>query len=296
VGLGTASGTFGTKGGVFQVAVTPIDAQGQYVGEDLPITAFRFENVRLTREGGGAGSVVLAKVTGVVDEPAKAGSLTAVMVFDSSGSMTLNDPLAVGRRAGANAFLDELRAGDDVAVTDFGGANQIRLLQPFTTDQAALRASLDLLTESGSTPLYEAVLDGLQRIEDRIGVGGALLVLTDGQTSGSAAVSTAIAQAQLQSTPVFAVGLGASIPFGDLRDLGTRTGGGFAEASDSDALEETFRGVSLGITVGRVNVYGEGVYGVAVLPGRYRVTGVLVTNDPEGAITETFFRFTVDIG
>jgi hypothetical protein len=70
--------------------------------------------------------------------------------------------------------------------------------------------------------------------------------------------------------------------------------GGFAEAQDSEALEQTMGGIGAGITVGRVTVFGRGIY-PQVAPGSYQVTGVLRTSDPFGDAVDTDFAFRVEI-
>jgi von Willebrand factor type A domain len=193
----SASGDFDERGGVLEVAVSPTDAEGNFIGHELSAEHFAFTGLTMTPESGFAPIPLTTIVERVeVDEPDPGASMTAVMVFDSSGSMSSNDPGAIGRRAGAQAFFRELDMADSVAVLDFGAGVTAplaasRLLQDFTPDSALLEASLDQLTEFGGTPLYDSLLDAVGLLESR-GPGGVIVVLTDGQDADSLASSSAV--------------------------------------------------------------------------------------------------------
>ena len=292
--LVSASGSFRANDGEFEVAVSPQDSKGNFVGEDLPPTSFAFENVIMTSQATGQQVSLSAKTTGMqVDLPISS-YLTAVVLLDTSGSMRENDPLGNGRRDGADAFFAKLGGRDEVAVLDFPGTGTSRMLQDFTSDQTLLRAAVSSLADSGGTPLYHAVLDGLDLLELRIGGGGALIVLTDGIADGGSPVTQAVSQAQTQQTPVFAVGLGANIDFTELRNVGQDTGGAFAEAGNAQDLAQVFGRIATGITVGRVTVFGSGQFN-SLDYGRYEVKGTLVTRYPEAPDVETPFSFSVDV-
>ena len=140
--LVSASGSFRANDGEFEVAVSPQDSKGNFVGEDLPPTSFAFENVIMTSQATGQQVSVLAKTTGMqVDLPISS-YLTAVVLLDTSGSMRENDPLGNGRRDGADAFFAKLGGRDEVAVLDFPGTGTSRMLQDFTSDQTLLRAAV----------------------------------------------------------------------------------------------------------------------------------------------------------
>lgn len=291
-----ASGDFTTTSGEFEVAVSPQDSAGNFIGTGLPQSAFGFQDVIMVPEAGGATVQVTATVTGIdVIEPSggQGQPITAIVIFDSSGSMSDNDPGAVGRSAAGQAFFDVLRSSDEVAVLDFGagvdsGLTDSRLLQDFTSDRNLLDAALAQLTESGGTPLWESILDGLSLLSNRLGTGGALVVLTDGEADDFN-LSTVISQATAQDVPVYPIGLGQNLDFTQLRDAANQTGGSFAEAGDSSALAAVFQGIGTGITVGKVTVFGQGTYTNIPL-GRYSVQGDLVTS---GFVTP--FQFTVDV-
>ena len=296
--LVSASGTFTTTSGEFEIAISPVDGDGNFIGMGLPEEAFSFRNVVLEPEAGGDPIAVTTTVTGIeAREPSEGEAVTAVLIFDSSGSMGSNDPGAEGRRNAGQAFFDTLSGDDEVAVLDFGagtteGLSNSRLLQDFTGDRGLLDASLNGLTESGGTPLYESVLDGLGLLSDRVGKGGVLIVLTDGEAYPTN-LNKAIAQANDQEVPVFPVGLGTSVDFSNLTELARQTGGGFAQASDAAALTATFEGIAAGVTAGRVIVFGRGTYEEAAA-GRYSVRGEVVAASGGDSIA-TAFSFVADV-
>ena len=155
-----ASGRFYADRGELRIDVSPKDDKGNFVGQGLPKSAFSFEDVVMhPLDGFGDDVTMLAKVTRVDTLEADANAaLRAVVIFDSSGSMSDNDPDAMGRRLGGTALFDVLTPSDRVAVLDFGPnatppLATSRLLQDFTGDRALLDAALNSLTEEVEHPL-----------------------------------------------------------------------------------------------------------------------------------------------
>ena len=251
------------------MAVSPQDSDGNFIGMGLSQDAFSFPNVIMVPQAGGSNVDVATTVTGIeVTEPSAGEAITAVLIFDSSGSMSGNDPGATGRRAAGQAFFDLLTGDDEVAVLDFGpdptvGLSSSRLLQDFTSDQALLDLALNELTELGVTPLYGAIIDGLNLLNSQTGGGGVIVVLTDGIADDAVSFSAAVAQANSQNVAIYPIGLGQNIDFSQLGDLAQQTGGGFAEATDSSVLATTFSGIGAGVTVGKVTVFGQATYDTA---------------------------------
>lgn len=299
-----ARGMFDRQQGVLSVSVSPKDAAGNFVGQNLPESAFRFEDVTMRRALTTLSPIAIDTVVSdvTVSAPNPDAQLTGVVVFDSSGSMSSNDPGAIGRRRGGNAMFDILRDGDRLAVLDFGagvtpGFSASRQLTDFTGERDVLDAALLRLTESGGTPLFASTLDALGLLDPDTTADieeTALVLLTDGQASDGASLTRAIQEAQRLSVPVFAIGLGRSLDFTSLSRLAEETNGTFIEAADAMALEQAFAGVSSGLRLGAVSVEGTGTYATIPTAGRYEVTGILVTIDGSASI-ETPFAFTVDV-
>jgi Mg-chelatase subunit ChlD len=278
-----ASGQLDKTGVRIEVSVSPQDRGGEFLGEALAQGQYRLENVRAVplSEAGAAQQQGLPLEVRVLRAEASAvhGQNAAVLVFDSSGSMSSNDPGREGRLTAARAFLGELQGSAEVAIMDFGAGQSgsfraSRLLQDFTRDGSALDEALSHLTERGGTPLYESINDALGLLESEKR-GGALVVLTDGAAAGDH--DATVARAQKQGVPIYTVGLGKSLDFPSLRALGLETGGFFVEAADAKTLSAAFRGVGVGVSVGKVRVFAQGPANAELRPGRYRVTGTIVT-------------------
>lgn len=303
--LVSASGSFTLTKGELEVSVSPRDAAGNFIGVGLGEERFSFENVTIKRQGGSTTAMmpqdVVTTVTGIeVREPVDNGSLTSVVVFDSSGSMSSNDPRKEGRLAGGAAIFDQVSSDDELAVLDFGAGKdnmlkQSRLLQDFTNDRALLDAALGKLVNSGGTPLYGSLLDALGVLAKKREKGGSIIVLTDGQSSGdSAKVDDVITAAKAQQVPVYAIGLGEDLSFDELARLGSETGGALATASQASSLGDAFDGIGIGVQSGRVIVHGEGTYAALTLGTIYKVEGDLVTDDPASdELVVTPFEFLV---
>jgi len=292
--LVSASGTLGEKSGELQIAVSPRDADGSFVGAGLPESAFSFESVTIGPQGSAAPRAVQASVTGISVVEADESGVQGVVVFDSSGSMSTNDPNATGRLAGGQAIVDTLRPQDEFAILDFGAGRDTqfrasRLLQDFTSDHDSLKAALSSLTESGDTPLYSSLLDALDLLKEKAGTSGTIVVLTDGQASDSG-LTTVIDQANAQNVHIYALGLGMNLGFADLTRLGHETGGGSITAKDAQQLRDRFGGIGLGVSAGKVVVHGMATYDTLPAAALYEVTGVLVTNDSDNPI-QTPFQF-----
>jgi Mg-chelatase subunit ChlD len=231
--------------------------------------------------------------------PAPGESVTSIVVFDSSGSMSGNDPAAAGRRAAGTAYFGSRGERDRTAVIDFGAGTShslgtSRLLQPFTDDKESLMESLDALVDSGGTPLYGSLVDALDLLDEELPSGGTIVVLTDGQSS-DAGLDLVIGRALERGTEIYAVGLGSTLGFGDLIELGQQTGGGMIRADNASALSATFRGISDGVSVGRVIVHGASQFDALPSGTLFQVTGSLLTDTPDGAIV-TDFEFMTTLG
>ena len=97
------------------------------------------------------------------------------IVVDTSGSMSWKLPAA---EAALEHFVRTLNPNDQVFLTAF--SDRTFLLQDFTDDPAALDRAIGLLHAYGQTALYDAVVQGLQKVERGRWPKKALLVMTDG--------------------------------------------------------------------------------------------------------------------
>lgn len=150
-----------------------------------------------------------------------------------------------------------------------------------------------MLAQSNGTPLWESALDALGMLSDRIGTGGVIVLLTDGEANSSTNLQNVLDTADAQSVQIFTIGLGSSVDFQQLRDVANATGGAFAEASDPSAMAAAFAGVGTGARAGFVTVNGTVTY-TAQAAGDYTLAGTLKTSIG-GVVIDTPFTMTVTI-
>jgi Ca-activated chloride channel family protein len=91
--------------------------------------------------------------------------LTAVLLLDTSESMRENELAAV--RVGAQAFLDGMKPSDEAMVALF--SDRLLRLTPFTSDKAALGATLAGVKSGGGTAVNDFLYLSLKALETRQG-------------------------------------------------------------------------------------------------------------------------------
>lgn len=175
-------------------------------------------------------------------------------MIDRSGSMEEADKLD-GAQDAAQAFVDQMRPGDQTAVIAFN--SDVQTQQPFTNDTDALARSIERLRADGGTALYDSVVagvDALKSVEGR----RALLVLTDGQDCREAdscpdsegsdnSLQQAIDYATQNGQSVYVVGLGdrdgqenEGIDERVLQRIADGTGGDYFYAPRADELASLY--------------------------------------------------------
>jgi Ca-activated chloride channel homolog len=126
------------------------------------------------------------------------------IIVDTSGSMELKIPQACAAIA---EFIRDLNPHDDVFL--FAFSTRPFLLQPFTTNHAAVRSRLALLHAHGRTALYDVILDGLIMVSRGRYDKKALLVVTDGMdNSSSSSLDQVVAQAHREGVLIYSIGIG----------------------------------------------------------------------------------------
>jgi von Willebrand factor type A domain len=110
-------------------------------------------------------------------------------------------------RANLVLFSTALNPRDDVFL--FAFSTRTFLLQPFTSNHAAVRSRLALLHADGRTALYDAIFNGLIMVSYGRYDKNALLVVTDGMdNSSSSTLDQVVAQARRQGVLIYSIGIG----------------------------------------------------------------------------------------
>ena len=212
----------GADDGLVRFTATVTDREGRYVAglgsEDFRI----YEDGRAQR---------LALFT-TEDVPVSVG-----IVFDTSGSMLhkLEDV-----QDAVEHFLATLNPKDDVFLLRF--SSHVSLAEPFTDNRHLLSKALRRLRARGSTILYDAVVEAAQYIQEGRHRKKALLVITDGNDTGSSATfEQALDAVQRAEVLVYTLGIGHNKTTSSRR---TRHGTGKVDLEVLEALAEVSGGGS----------------------------------------------------
>ena len=164
--------------------------------------------------------------------------LSVAVLLDTSNSMR-GRPLAAAVDA-AETLIGEKPARSEAAV--FGFAKTPYLIHPWSAGSSTFDASLRSIQPSGGTSIWDAVGMASQSVGERHGASRALVLLTDGRDTASAAtVADAVKAAGSVNARVFVVGLpGASSDRADLDRLVAATGGRFVQVQSLDELHRVY--------------------------------------------------------
>lgn len=301
--VGASARDFDTRGGTFEVSVSPLDEDGSPFVGPLSVEDFAFSNVRVTNAASPAAvdSIgIIAPVRVERREPRVESDLAVLLALDSSGSMQSNDPERLRVRA-ARLLLERLGDDDRAAIIDFGptpssGMRGARLLQGFTSNRDDLERALSRISAGGGTPLFSSLLDGLALLEQEDARQRVIVVMTDGRASrGDAHPDEALAKAAAMGATIFTLGLGQGLDFRELQRVAATTGGTFAEAREAELLAGAFDGLGRAIREGRTVVTGRGYLEPPLFEaGTYVLSGDLITTT-EARTLSTPFSFTLDV-
>ena len=200
--------------------------------------------------------VALARPQVSVAVPAEQASI--VLTMDHSGSMQATDVtpsrLAAALAAG-EAFLGEVPAKVRVGGVVFDHRTEV--IQDPTTDRAALRQALrDAMKPSGGTATGDALAASLALLERQRGAGakrppGAIVLLSDGESTSGRDPLAVADEARQAGVPVYTVALGTpegTLPDGkpvppdtaSLREIAERSGGAAFTAQDASGLSAVY--------------------------------------------------------
>jgi Ca-activated chloride channel family protein len=157
------------------------------------------------------------------------------ILLDTSNSMEEKLPTA---QEAAIGFARRMRPDDTIEVIDFN--SQVRIVQPFTSDVAALERAIRGTTVNGSTSLYNAIYISLKELKKERARSAdeirrqAIVVLSDGDdTSSLVEYDEVLDLAKRSETAIYSIGLRQADPgrpkFKEaefvLRQLSQETGG-----------------------------------------------------------------------
>ena len=164
--------------------------------------------------------------------------LSVAVVLDTSNSMR-GEPLSAAVDA-AETLIGQKPARSEAAV--FGFAETPYQIHAWSADPATFDASLQAITPSAGTSIWDAVGLASQSVGERHGASRALVLLTDGRdTTSGATVTDAVNAARSVHARVFVVGLpGASSDRADLDTLVAETGGKFVQVHSLGELNRVY--------------------------------------------------------
>ncbi|HVZ19614.1 MAG TPA: VWA domain-containing protein, partial [Vicinamibacterales bacterium] len=136
--------------------------------------------------------------------------ISLALLMDTSASM--EERMGIAQEA-AIGFARQLHKGDEAEVIDFD--SQVRILSPFTGDQAALEKAIRSTTANGSTSLYNAVYISLKELKKTVaGIKPgdvrrqAIVLLSDGDdTSSLIEFDEVLDLAKRSETAIYSIGL-----------------------------------------------------------------------------------------
>jgi Ca-activated chloride channel homolog len=168
------------------------------------------------------------------------------LLLDTSGSMEKRVSLA---RSAAIRFLDGLRPDDAAAVYSFN--TKIEQVQDYSNSRDLSPKAFDLGAE-GWTVLNDAVLRAALDLSKRPEKRRAILVLSDGaDTRSAASADKALNAALAANATIYTVDMGqgpggsltTSSAAGALRNFAGRSGGRYVPTPGGQALREAFAGI-----------------------------------------------------
>ena len=206
---------------------------------------------------------VYASVTDARGEPVKGltrddfevrenGQLQEVSAF-TAGDFPLAVAVAIDRsfsmagqrlelaKAGARAFLGELRPRDEAMVIAVG--SQIEAVAPLSTDRSQQTAAVLRLDAFGTTGLHDAIISAIDAVQPAKG-RRALVLLSDGDDRYSqASAEAALERARRADVMIYPIALGKARP-ALFAELATLTGGRSYHITDPNRLPETLRAIA----------------------------------------------------
>lgn len=181
--------SFGVSTRTVRVPVSVLDKKGK------PVTTLAAADFRVAEEGRAQEITFFGR---------ERKPLRLVVALDVSGSMQDKvDEVADALKH----FLELLEAEDEVLVLAF--SDGVQVLQGFTSDRRRLGRVLDSLQPAGGTALFDAVIDAIRRVAPASVESKAIVVVTDGlDTASAASFRDAREAARRAEVPIYSIGIG----------------------------------------------------------------------------------------
>lgn len=150
--------------------------------------------------------------------------VSIALLLDTSGSMQRVMGML---QDAAGKFVQGLKAEDEVTVIGFGG--MVKELAPLSRDKSKLTDAINQTTSEGATPLYDAIVRAILKLEAGSG-RRAIVLITDGMdTQSQLSADSVIKMSGQMAVPLFAIGAGEALKEYKLRntleEMTERTGG-----------------------------------------------------------------------
>lgn len=144
-------------------------------------------------------------------------------------------------KAGARAFLGELRPADEAMVIAIG--SEVEAVSPLSSERARQLEAVARLDAFGTTGLHDAIITSIDAVQPAKG-RRALILLSDGNDRYSrASADQALERARRSDVMIFPVALGAARP-ALFAELATLTGGRSYHVRDPNQLPATLRAIA----------------------------------------------------
>lgn len=166
--------------------------------------------------------------------------IDVVLALDTSASM--NDDAFTAAQDAAYGLINGLSPEDKVGLITFD--KTARVIEPLTQDHARVQESIQKLSRSVGTALYQ----GLSLAAQEVAKGQntkAIVLMTDGfNTSRNTTLEEAVAKAQEVGASVFTVGFGKKVDTQGLQKIANETGGEYFSAPTNAQLRRVFADIS----------------------------------------------------
>lgn len=194
-----------------------------------------------------------------------------VLVIDSSGSMSWNDPDNF-RLSAAKSFISKMKATDRVAVVDFDFS--AKLASGFSGDKNIVAAAVDTIDSSGGTNIGAGISIALNQFlkNSDISRNRVVILLTDGDGEYDPALTTQMANAGIRA---FTIGLTGSVNTSLLQSIASETNGGYKQIASANGLDNIFTEFANVFGDTGIDTDGDGLTDCQETQGIYVMTGKL---------------------